>query len=334
MAFSLNNNQYYAGLTNLALYIAMYDTVSSGKVSQIINTFKTESLDYGDQKIFRGLPLPTVSNYSKNSSLLTTNQATVTVDGVSKNVIEDTVSVNFMKLIKSTYTRQMLEMAVKSEYGVGEFIATVMRNIVAAKDDFIFDEIIHLLYTATYAKTEEITILDLTQETTPSELRAGKTLNQETISLGIQKVIDDLQMFNTKYNKYGLKQAVRLSDLRLIIFQPYKNEQVMHLMAELLKSDVIGENFPKPELVTIPEAKASTIPGYNAQVVGIVCHKAFVQLFDKLYFMGDFFDKSNLNVNNFLHFWYGLGIVPQLPNCMIKIKLPEATPETQAETTN
>lgn len=322
-AVVLTNNEYYAGLTNLALYIAMYDTVSSGKVSSIINTFKTESLDYGDTKIFRSLPLPEVSDYSKTTSLLENNQASITYDGNDYNVIEDTVSVNFKKLIKSTYNRQMLTLAVKSEYGVGEFIATVIRNIVAAKDDFIFDELIDLLYDTTYADTEEIEILDLSGETAPTEIKAGRTLNQETLALGIQKLIDDMQMFNTKYNKYGLKQAVRLEDLRMVIFQPYKNEQVVHLFSELLNSKYINENFPKPELVTIPEEKASTMTHYDGDVVGIICHKAFVQLFDKLYFMGDFFDMSNLNVNNFLHFWYGLGTVPQLPNCKIKIKLAE-----------
>ena len=44
--------------------------------------------------------------------------------------------------------------------------------------------------------------------------------------------------------------------MRLVVFQPYKNEAVVNMFAELLNSGYISDNFPRPELITIPEEKA------------------------------------------------------------------------------
>lgn len=318
MGIVLNNNQYYTGLTNLAIYITMYKTNSNDATKRTIDSFTTESLSYGDSKIFRSLPFPQVSDYSKTSSLLSDNTPSFVPKGTetSVNVVEEQISVNNKKLIKSTYSLKNLELAVTSSDGASEFIAIVMSNIESAKNDFLYDLIINKLYNANYGKSVDIEILDETKfKTTPTELDACNTINNKRIALAIQNEIDGLTHFSTDYNKYGLKQAVNLSDLRLVIFQPYKNKAVTDLFAELLNSKYISENFPRPELITIPLEKAKKCVNYNANTVGTLMHKSTIQLFFKLVFMGDFFDPSTLRVNNFLHFWFALGQVEQLPSC-------------------
>lgn len=320
MAITLNDNEYYTGLTNLALYIAMYATNKTNRSRDLVDKFTTEGLEYGDQKVFRAIPLPSVGNYSNTSSLLERAIASFTPTGAQSavNVVEDVLEISDKKLIKSTYNTQMLEMAVKSEYGVNDFISILLGNIEAAKIDFLYDLILKDLYAITPGKTETVTLLDLSAQTLPSEKEAGEILNQKKITLAIQKVIDDLTHFTTSYNGYGLKQAVDLSDLRLVVFQPYKNKAVTDLFAELLNSNLISENFPRPEMITLPEGKCAATTGYDAKFVAIIMHKAAYQLSFKLQYMGNFYDPSTLNVNNFMHFWFLHGFVKQLPSCLVK----------------
>lgn len=318
----LNNNEYYVGLTNLALYIAMYTTNRSDRTQSVINTFTTEPLEYGDTKIFRSVPFPEVSDYSKNSSLLENNVPSFVPTGETDpvNAIEETISVDNFKLIKCTINKEHLKMAIKSEYGAGEFVAIVMSNIEAAKANFLYDLLINQLYDAEYCEEVEVELLDLTTQTLPSEIEAGEILNQKKICEALQKQIDSMTHYTNLFNKYGLTQSLNLSDMRLIVFQPYKNQAVNNLFSELLNSKYISENMPRPEMLTIPEQKCSEATHYNDKYVCVLAHKNFIQIFFKLIYMGEFFDPSNLNTNNFLHFWYGLGQVKQLPNCLIKIK--------------
>lgn len=318
----LNNNEYYVGLTNLALYIAMYTTNRSDRTQSIINTFTTEPLEYGDTKIFRSVPFPEVSDYSENSSLLENNVPSFVPTGETDpvNAIEETISVENFKLIKCTINKEHLKMAIKSEYGAGEFVAIVMSNIESAKANFLYDLLINQLYDADYCEEVEVELLDLTDQTLPSEIEAGEILNQKKICEALQKQIDSMTHYTNLFNKYGLTQSLNLSDMRLIVFQPYKNQAVNNLFAELLNSKYISENMPRPEMLTIPEQKCSEATHYDDKYVCVLAHKNFIQIFFKLIYMGEFFDPSNLNTNNFLHFWYGLGQVKQLPNCLIKIK--------------
>ena len=306
MAFLLNDNAYYTALTNLALYIAMYTTNQSDATKRTIDAFTSETLEYGDTKIFRGLPFPAIYDYSNQSSLLGDYTPKFTPAGQQNevNAVEETLSIDQFKVIKNSYNAKMLEMAVKSEYGANEFIAVVLGNIEAAKNDFLYDLIVDKLFNVSYGKNEEIELLDMSNITAPTEIQAAETINNKRISLAIQKVIDSMTHFSTDFNKYGLKQSVDLTNMRLVVFQPYKNKAVVDLFAELLNSKYISENFPRPELVTIPETKAAESDNYDGDIIAVLMHKDCIQLFYKLVYMGEFFDPSTLNVNNFLHCWF------------------------------
>ena len=318
----LNDNMYYTGLTNLALFIDMFATNKSNRTKTLIDEFTSEPVSYGDTKIFRSLPWPEISDYSPNSSLLENNTPSFTPRGESESVevYEETISIEHYKLIKNTMFREVVKFAVTNEYGANQFVATVLSNIEAAKNDFLYDTIINELYSMDSYAEEEVELIDLSEVTQPSEIEAGTILNQKAISLAIQKVIDGMTHYTDLYNAPGLKQSVDLSDLRLVVFQPYKNKAVVDLYAELLNSGVINENFPRPTMVTIPEIKAKQCDNYDSKVVGLIMHKKALQLFFGLVYMGEFFDPSVLRINNFLHFWYGLGSINQVPICRIKIK--------------
>ena len=321
----LNDNDYYTGLTNLALYIAMYAVNKTNRSRSLIDDLTSEPLLYGDTKIFRSVPMPSVSTFNpkEDSTLLSRNVATFVPKGQSdpKEFAEDKLSIDpkDKKIIRSTYNLAAMETAVKSEYGVNDFVSMVLSNIEAAKVDYLYDMIIDDLYSIIPEYTESVTLYDLSQQTLPSEIEAGEILNQKRITLACQKVIDSMTHFSTEFNGWGLKQAVDMSDLRMIVFQPYKNEAVTNLFAELLNSGYINDNFPRPQLITIPQTKAADATHYDSKLVCLIMHKAAYQLSYKLQFNASFFDGSTLNVNNFMHFWYLRGWVKQLPVAAVKI---------------
>lgn len=321
MAIQLTDNEYYTGLSNLVLYVAMYSTNKTDKSRSLIDAFTTESLEYGDTKIFRSVPFPTVGDYSATSSLLGDHTPSFTPSGESSavNGIEEILRISNKKIIKNSYNTEMLKMAIKSEYGMSDFLAIVLGNIDAAKIDYLYDTVVNDLYGITPGESLTVTTVSAGENAVPSEVQAAATLNLKAIELKIQYAIDKLTHFNTSCNKYGLKQAVNLSDLRLVVFQPFQNKLVVDLMAELLRSPYITENFAKPDMITIPEYKASQSSNYNNKLVALVMHKSAYQLFYKLVIMGEFYDPSTLRINNFLHFWFGSGQVEQLPCIAIKI---------------
>ena len=313
MTIQLNDNEFYTGLTNLAIFVKIYSVVNSSKIDDFVAAFRSEPLNYGDTKIFRSLPMPQVSDYSQNSSVLQVNIASFRnkLTQQDENVAEEKISVNMKKVIKSTYTRAMLELAVTSEDGANSFITEVLSNMRAAQSDFLFNSVLDALLAAPMA-SETVNLISPPEGASQVEETAINIENNKLISLAVQKIIDGMQIYTDAYNRIGLKQSTPLSDLRLVVLQPYKNQAVLDLFAELLNSSKINENFPRPELLTVPEIALTGKAAAN-NVICFIIHKQFLQVFDKLNISGNFYDPSNLMINNFLHFWCGIGYLNQLP---------------------
>lgn len=303
MSVILNDNEFFTGLANLALFMHLYATNTSKEPVRFVDSFATETLANGDSKLFPFSDLPSVGDYSANTSLLN-------VTKVDTN--EEKLSVTEHKLIKSSYNRYILDMAFTSDSGMNYFIGYILGQMESAKTDYMYDVIVNDIYMKVYSgeQLRTVTLTDRTGLTTPTELNNADILDQKKIALAIQNTLQNMQVFTNKYNKKGYKQALDIADLRMVIAAPFENEQVVNLFASLLKSDYIEKSFKKPEKLVIPEIK---VPADREYIVCYLMHKYHYQYFYKFTFMGSFFDVSNLTVNNFLHFWYGKGFLDNLP---------------------
>lgn len=305
MPITLTDNEFFTGLSNLALLMKLYATNTSSEPKRFIDSFATDVLKNGDSKIFPFADLPTVSDYSANSSLLTVTKV---------NTNEEVIKITEKKVVKSSYNKYILDMAFTSDSGMNYFVGYILGQMESAQTDYIYNQIVSDLFSKNYPsnnrQVNQITIIDTSNITDPTELNSAETINQKRIALAIQNDIKNISVFNDKYNMAGYKQALDLKDLRLIVTAPYEYERIVNLFAELLKSEYIQESFDKPEKLVIPEIK---VPNNYGSVVGWLMHKQHYQYFYKFVFMGDFFDVSNLTVNNFLHFWFGKGFLNNLP---------------------
>jgi len=325
MAIVLNANEFFTGLTNLALFMRLYATNTSRVPDVFVDSFATETLPYGDTKIFTFSDLPEVGDYSATSSLLTVTKA---------DTNQETIKITGKKVIKSSFSARILEMAFTGEEGLNDFTGYLLGQMESAKTAYLYDMIVDELFNKSFSTTnkqnQEVAIYDIADLTTVSEINNAELYNQKKIALAIQDNIQNMQVYNNQYNQIGTGetatsyyQALSLDDLRLVMCNPYNNEQVINLMATLLKSNYITESFEKPKTLIIPTIK---IPSGSETVIAWIMHRYAYQWFYKFTLMGSFFDVSNLTINNFLHFWYGEGWLDNLPVCKITADFIETTP--------
>lgn len=310
MAITLNDNQFFTGLSNLALFIRVYATNTSTKVKSFVDNFATETLANGDTKLFPFADLPNVGDYSEESTLLR----------VTKNPVkEEDIKITEKKVISASYNQYILDMAFTNDSGMNMFIGYIIGLMESAKDSYIYDTIITDLFGREYTGTRliEVDQLQISPQDTAEEINAKKLYNAKEIQLKIEDTINNMGVFSNKYNASGYKQALDVKDLRLIICNPYHNQQIIDLFAELLRSDYIENSYEKPEKIVIPSI---SIPSGQENVVGWIMHKNAYQWFYKFIVALAFFDSSNLNTNRFLHFWFGKGFLNTLPAVKIVVK--------------
>ena len=309
MAITLTDNEFFSGLTNLALFMRIYATNTSKKADDFVESFMTDVLERGNQKLYPYADLPSVGDYSATSSLLTVTKPTVG---------EERILVDQKKVIKSSYSAYILDAAFTSEYGMNDFIGYLLGQMESAKTAYLYDVIINDIFSKSFGagsgaqanQLHQVDQISLTGLTTLADINGAKSYNAKELAQAMQEDIQNIQVYNTGYNFKGLKEAVDWKDLRIVLRAKYRNAEVMEVMASLFNSDVLDRDYDKPEVLIVPEIK---VPDGRNSEIGWIMHKAFYQMFYKFVVNTSFFDASNLCVNNFLHFWYGKGFVEALP---------------------
>lgn len=300
----LTDNEFFTGLSNLALFMRLYATNTSSVAERFVESFMTDTLASGNTKIFPWSDLPTVEDYSADSSLLKITKV---------KAGEEYLQITERKVIKSSYSKYILDSAFTGEAGMNDFVGYLLGQMESAKVDHLYNVIVTDLFAKTFSGAKQNNTVDqysLDSVTSFTDLNNGQLINQKNIALAVQHALNNIQVYSTDYNGLGNKEALDIQDIKLIYCEPYYSEQLMNLFAELLRSDVIEESFSKPTMQTIPSVK---VPTGQDKVIGWIMHKYAYQLFYKFTFMGSFFDVSNLVINNFLHFWYGKGWLENLP---------------------
>lgn len=304
----LTDNEFFSGLTNLALFMRLYATNTSSAPERFVDSFMTDTLASGNTKIFPWADLPTVTDYSATSSLLTVNKV---------KTGEEYLQITERKVIKSSYSSYILNSAFTSESGMNEFVGYILGQMESAKTDHLYNVIIADLFDKAYTNKQLklVSQYDTSTASSFTEINSGELINQKNITEAVELITKNIEVYSTDYNSLGNKQALAVGDMKFIFCEPYHTKNKIDLMATLLKSEVIANSFSKPEEYVIPESKVDTD---HEDVIGWLMHKYAYQLFYKFVFMGSFFDPSNLTINNFLHFWYGKGWLENLPRVEFK----------------
>lgn len=324
MQIVLNTNEYYSGLVNFILFMRLYATNTSKKEKTIVDVFATETLEYGDRKVFPFAELPKVEDYSLTSSLLTDKPIKYS---------EEFIGSPIKKKISLSRIEPFLKMAVMDSSGMQTFVSYILGLMETAKEDYLYTQIMSDLLTWTPTNStgkrmdKTVTFLDESAAgLSATEILNIRRLNQENLELSWQKTLDDMSVFTDLFididngsgaSATNFKTAVRPEDLIFIGNAKYLNERVVSLMATLLKSEEIDKNFRMPYMLKIPQ---DTFDKNNASdVAGFIVHKYWYQWFYHFVFMGSFFDPDTVRIKNVLHFWYSKGRLKNLPASRTKI---------------
>lgn len=311
MAVTLTANEFLTGLSNLALVVRLYPTNTSGEVERFVDSFRTETLSGGNTKIFPFVDMPAVKDYTQTSSVTTVS---------APDTAEQVLQTNFRKMIPVSYSTYILKAAFTSESGMNDFVGYVLGMSNSALVKFLYEQIVAEIFgmtlTADRSKQTITIAADPASTTTYAERLAAQEWSQKEIVKAIEIELRNMTgVFSDQYNELGFTQALDYSDLRMILFEPWAAEQTLDVMATLLNSSVIEREFRKPDLFLVPSLAVPASPTTNANIIGVIMHKQRVQHFLQFEARGDFFDASNLVINDFLHAWGAVGEVTGLPAC-------------------
>lgn len=320
---TLNANTYYSGLQNFIVFMRMYATNTSKKEKTLTDVFCSETLEFGDQKVFPFAEIPKVEDYSLTSTLLSDKPIKY-----SEEFIGDPIK----KKISLSQIDAFLKMAMLNSSGMKAFSSYIYGLMETAKEDYLYNEIMKDIIS--WAPTnsvgkemkQEVELLDVDGfADDPLKLNAAELQNQKRIALKLQKMYDDFSLYTDVFldidNTSGstnFKSAVNLSDLIFISNAKYINEQTINMMATLLKSDKIDDAFHHPKMIKIPQR---TFDGNSASdTIGFVVHRHWYQWFYHFTFMGSFFDPDTVRMKRILHFWYSKGRLKNLPAARLDAK--------------
>lgn len=317
MEVVLNENEYFTGLVNFILFMRLYATNTSKREKTIVDVFASDTLEFGDQKVFPFAELPKVEDYSLTSSLLTDKPIKYTEEFIGNPI---------KKKISLSRVEPFLKMAMMNSGGMSTFVSYILGLMESAKTDYLYNEIMKDLLTWTPAVSTKKEMAQTIQLMNPSpdtpltaeQLNAVELQNQKRIEKAWQKVYDDFSLFTDVFidvdnatNSTNFKTAVDKKDLIFIGNAKFMNEKIVDLMATMLKSNLISENFKQPVCIKVPQRTFDSNSQQN--VIGFVAHKHWYQWFYHFTFMGSFFDIDTVRIKNVLHFWYSKGRLKNLP---------------------
>lgn len=319
MEVVLNENEYFTGLVNFILFMRLYATNTSKREKTIVDVFASDTLEFGDQKVFPFAELPKVEDYSLTSSLLTDKPIKYT---------EEFIGDPIKKKISLSRVEPFLKMAMMNSGGMSTFVSYILGLMESAKTDYLYNEIMRDLLTWTpsvstgkeMAQTIELMNPAPSSALTAEQLNAVELQNQKRIEKAWQKVYDDFSLFTDVFidvdngsggSATNFKTAVDKKDLIFIGNAKFMNEKIVDLMATMLKSNLISENFKQPVCIKVPQRTFDSNSQQN--VIGFVAHKHWYQWFYHFTFMGSFFDIDTVRIKNVLHFWYSKGRLKNLP---------------------
>lgn len=310
MAITLNANKFVGTLSNLICYTFYKDNYHLGdNIDALLNAFRSDDTINGDGKLVLTSDLPVVKDLVVNTSTLLTSVPPV--------IQEQYIPVTKFKYIQLTVNRYLMRGGFEDEYAMATLISYLLNNMRVAKRLQLKSDIEKVIakILANNPTTQTVTgLAKPTTNPTAVELNAVRTYNTNLIYRTILTVI---QMLGLGY-KLNVTDVTTGND----IFEAYERpDNIVCLvepstmasmdvdtLATLLNSNKITQkinvNFIENEAIG------------NGKV--LVLSKDKIQYGYFYQVATSFFDASNLNQQDFLHFSYYCDQIERAPAVLIE----------------
>lgn len=310
MPITLNANKFIGTLSNLICYTFYKDNYYLGdNIDALLEAFRSDDSVNGDGKLVLTSDLPVVKDLVVNTSTLLTS--------VPPEIQEQYIPVTKFKYIQLTVNRYLMRGGFEDEYAMANLISYLLNNMRIAKRLQLKTDIETVITEITTNNPTKQTVTGLARPTgTPTavELNAVRTYNTNLIyrtlltviqklGLGYELNITDKTTGNDTFEAYE-----RPNNIVCLISPSTMASMDVDTLATLLNSNKITQkinvNFIENDTITdgkiLIVSKDKIQYGYFYQVAT------------------SFFDASNLNQQDFLHFSYYCDQIERAPAVLIE----------------
>lgn len=310
MAITLNANKFVGTLSNLICYTFYKDNYHLGdNIDALLNAFRSDDTINGDGKLVLTSDLPVVKDLVVNTSTLLTSVPPV--------IQEQYIPVTKFKYIQLTVNRYLMRGGFEDEYAMANLISYLLNNMRVAKRLQLKSDIENVIAKILTNNPTTQTVIGLAKPTTnPTavELNAVRTYNTNLIyrtiltviqmlGLGYELNVTDVTTGNDTFEAYE-----RPDNIVCLVEPSTMASMDVDTLATLLNSNKITQkinvNFIENEAIgdgkVLVLSKDKIQYGYFYQVAT------------------SFFDASNLNQQDFLHFSYYCDQIERAPAVLIE----------------
>lgn len=310
MAITLNANKFVGTLSNLICYTFYKDNYHLGdNIDALLEAFRSDDTINGDGKLVLTSDLPVVKDLVVNASTLLTSVPPV--------IQEQYIPVTKFKYIQLTVNRYLMRGGFEDEYAMANLISYLLNNMRIAKRLQLKLDIETVITEILTNNPTTQTVAGLTKPTTnPTavELNAVRTYNTNLIYRTLLSVIQKLGLgyelnVTDKTSDNDTFEAYERPDNIVCLISPSTMASMdVDTLATLLNSNKITQkinvNFIENE--TIDDGKVLLLSKDKIQ------YGYFYQV------ATSFFDASNLNQQDFLHFSYYCDQIERAPAILIE----------------
>lgn len=310
MAITLNANKFVGTLSNLICYTFYKDNYHLGdNIDALLNAFRSDDTINGDGKLVLTSDLPVVKDLVVDTSTLLTSVPPV--------IQEQYIPVTKFKYIQLTVNRYLMRGGFEDEYAMANLISYLLNNMRIAKRLQLKTDIETVIAEILANNPTTQTVTGLARPTgnpTAVELNAVRTYNTNLIYRTILTVIQMLGLgyklnVTDKTTENDTFEAYERPENIVCLVEPSTMASMdVDTLATLLNSNKITQkinvNFIENEAIADGEvlvlSKDKIQYGYFYQVAT------------------SFFDASNLNQQDFLHFSYYCDQIERAPAVLIE----------------
>lgn len=310
MPVTLNANKFVGTLSNLICYTFYKDNYHLGdNIDALLNAFRSDDTVNGDGKLVLTSDLPVVKNLVVNTSTLLTSVPPV--------IQEQYIPVTKFKYIQLTVNRYLMRGGFEDEYAMANLISYLLNNMRVAKRLQLKSDIEAVIAEILKNNPTTQTVTGLAKPTgnpTAVELNAVRTYNTNLIYRTILTVIQNLGLgytlnitnkttgndtfvaYERPENIVCLVEPLTMAsmDVDTLATLLNSNKITQKINVNFIENDAIGEG----RVLVLSKDKIQY--GYFYQVAT------------------SFFDASNLNQQDFLHFSYYCDQIERAPAVLIE----------------
>lgn len=310
MPITLNANKFIGTLSNLICYTFYKDNYHLGdNIDALLESFRSDDTVNGDGKLVLTSDLPVVKDLVVNTSTLLTS--------VPPEIQEQYIPVTKFKYIQLTVNRYLMRGGFEDEYAMANLISYLLNNMRIAKRLQLKSDIEAVITEILTNNPTKQTVTGLAKPTgnpTAVELNAVRTYNTNLIYRTILTVIQmlglgyELNVTDVTTGNDTFKAYERPDNIVCLVEPSTMASMDVDTLATLLNSNKITQkinvNFIENE--AIPDGEVLLLSKDKIQ------YGYFYQV------ATSFFDASNLNQQDFLHFSYYCDQIERAPAVLIE----------------